>query len=62
MKEKILLKKDWLVLLISSIACIYYIVIQDFLEVNIIVSVLWSILNLVLVYRVVASISPFKRK
>jgi hypothetical protein len=62
MKEKMLLKNSWAALLISSIACIYYIVIQDYLEVNVIVSVLWSILNLALVYRVVASISPFKRK
>ena len=62
MKEKMLLKNGWVALLISSIACIYYIVIQDYLEVNVIVSVLWSIFNLALVYRVVASISPFKRK
>lgn len=62
MKEKILLRKEWIALMISSIACIYYIVIQDYLEVNVIVSVLWSMFNLALVYRIVASISRLKKK
>lgn len=62
MKNKMSLKSGWIALLISCIACIYYIVIQDYLEVNVIVSVLWSMLNLALVYRVVALIIPVKRK
>lgn len=59
---KILLKKEWIALMISSILFSYYILIQDFIEVNIYVAVLWSIFNLALVYRVVASIGSSKKK
>ena len=60
--NNILMKKEWVALMISSLACIYYIVIQNFLEVNILVTVLWSIFNLALVYRLVATISHFKKR
>jgi glucose uptake protein GlcU len=55
------LRKDWIALMVSSIACVYYIVIEDYLEINNFVIAFWSILNLALVYRVVASISQLKK-
>lgn len=59
--DGVLLTKDWIALMISCIASTYYAVIQDFFEVNTIVVVVWSILNLALVYRVVASIYRSKK-
>lgn len=61
MKNKILLRNYWIALMISCISCIYYIVIQDFMEVNTIVIVVWSIANLALVYRVVALLRQIKK-
>jgi len=56
MEDGLALKIEWIALIVSGIAYIYYTIIQDFLDVNSIVVVLWTVLNLALVYRVVASL------
>lgn len=55
MKEKNNLAKDWLFLMISSIAFLYYLVLQDFMQINLLVVIAWSLLTLALVYRLVVS-------
>jgi len=59
--KNVLHNKDLIILILSCSESLYYMTLQDFAEVNVIVALCWSVFNIAMVYRVVSGLCKAKK-